>query len=180
MKIGVYQTLQNAFYSMISSSCANSNLQCLQQLPVSSIMAAQDNFVNTGYAYSLDPSVGTGEPIRPHFDGNIITNTLTTDYPGTKKPILMTSNKNDAGQVVGESFSPDLDVSYWADYVEEFVGPNRLPAIGSSHYYNPTDPALTEPYIANGDVVRQVLERDGTDQIWRLVFAAAAEHRFVD
>lgn len=180
MKNSIYQELQSTFYSTSSlGSCSTISptsspkyLSCLQQLDIPTILSQQDNFINYGTAYLLDPSVGSGEPIRPHVDGSLVTSSLTTSYPSVKKPLLITSNRDDAGQAIGGYYPADWDISNFAPTVEGSLGQQRSNVLLPSPYYNPDpslSPPLVQPYINNGDQTRQALSRLGTDQLWRYV-----------
>ncbi|KAG8992686.1 hypothetical protein FRB94_011384 [Tulasnella sp. JGI-2019a] len=169
MKNNVYQELQTSFYSSVLTNCPNqaNSFTCLSKVNVSSILSAQSNFLDNGIAHAVDPSVGTGSPIRPHAgDGGLIQSTLTTTYPSTKKPLFITSNRDDAGQVVG-GFPDYLPISQFATVVQMQVGTTRAQPLTSSTFYDPSSSGLLQPYAANGDVARQALDRIGTDQMWR-------------
>ncbi|KAG8896867.1 hypothetical protein FRB99_008608, partial [Tulasnella sp. 403] len=166
-KTSVHQALQTAFYTGL---CNGGDLQCMRSTPLSTILSAQDNFVNTGQAFFVDPSVGTGEPLRPIVDGTTIQFSLTTTYPSQKKPLFITNNKNEAGQAIGNSYPFGCA---GCDFVSSMVfalGQNRTDTILAAPWYNPSPPAdrtIAPAYRQNGDVIRQALERIGTDQQWR-------------
>ncbi len=168
MKNNVYQSLQSAFYSSV---CNGGNLQCMQQMSLSNLLTAQANFLNTDLT-TIDPSVGTGECIRPHFDNSIIKYTLTTTYPSTKVPLMITTNKNDAGQIDGLAFNPDMSSDWFVPILQQVLGNDRANTLAASPYYTlgtSPSPTLGEPFPANGDQTREALERLGTDQMWKCV-----------
>lgn len=170
MKNSVYQTLQSNFYSSVLTNCPNTagSLACLNAVPVSTLLAATDNFIYNGGAQALDPSVGVGEPLRPHDgDGGLIQFTLTTTYPSTQKPLFVTSNRNDAAQEMGTELSFGFPESEFTAVVDQEVGDIRAVPLISSNFYDPNSTSLVQPYVANGDVTRQALDRLGTDLLWR-------------
>ncbi|KIO29359.1 hypothetical protein M407DRAFT_70684 [Tulasnella calospora MUT 4182] len=164
LKNSVYQSLQTTFYS---SLCSGGNLACMKSKSVSDILDAQDSFIFNGVAYYVDPSVGNGEPLRPVVDGTTIKYTLTTTFPPTKRPVLMTTNKNEGGQAVGQWFPQGLTTDAFLPSIQGTLGNDRAQTVNDSPYYNPTGSNLVEPYVQNGDVTRQSFDRVGTDQSWR-------------
>ncbi|KAG8907869.1 hypothetical protein FRC00_011563, partial [Tulasnella sp. 408] len=164
LKTNVYQSLQSTFYS---SLCNGGNLSCLNSKSVSDIISAQDDFIFNWVAYSVDPSVGNGEPLRPTVDGTTIKYTLTTTFPPTKRPLLITTNKNEGGQAVGQYFPEGLTTDAFLPSIQSTLGNDRAQTVNDSPYYNPTASNLVQPYVQNGDVTRQSFDRVGTDQSWR-------------
>lgn len=164
LKTSVYQSLQTSFYS---SFCNGGNLACVKSKSLSDILSAQDDFVFGGVAYGVDPSVGNGEPLRPTVDGTTIKYTLTTTFPPTKRPILMTTNKNEGGQAVGQWFPQGYSTDAFLPAIQSTLGNDRAATVNNSPYYNPTGSNLVQPYVQNGDVTRQAFDRVGTDQSWR-------------
>ncbi|KIO33221.1 hypothetical protein M407DRAFT_4015 [Tulasnella calospora MUT 4182] len=149
LKNSVYQSLQTTFYS---SLCSGGNLACMKSKSVSDILDAQDSFIFNGVAYYVDPSVGNGEPLRPVVDGTTIKYTLTTTFPPTKRPVLMTTNKNEGGQAVGQWFPQGLTTDAFLPSIQGTLGNDRAQTVNDSPYYNPTGSNLVEPYVQNGDV----------------------------
>ncbi|KAG8992377.1 hypothetical protein FRB94_011638 [Tulasnella sp. JGI-2019a] len=170
MKYNVYQKLQTSFYSSVLSNCLNAtnSLTCLDQVSVDAILSAQKTFLSNGFVQALDPSVGIGAPIRPHSgDGGLIQSTLTTTYPSTKKPLFITSNRDDGGQEIGLGFPFGFPTDEFDAALDSEVGVTRAAPLISSDFYEPSAPNLVQSYVANGDVARQALDRFGTDLVWR-------------
>ncbi|KAG8879925.1 hypothetical protein FRB97_001279 [Tulasnella sp. 331] len=170
MKNSVYQALQTNFYTSVLTNCpcVPSSTACINQVPVSTIIAAQNNFLFDGLIQEVDASVGIGEPLRPHDgDGGLIQSTMTTTYPSTKKPLLITSNRDDAAPEFGTDLPFGLPIGEFGLIVDEFVGDTRGAPLNASTFYNPCLPGLVQPYVQNGDVLREALDRYGTDALWR-------------
>ncbi|KAG9044216.1 hypothetical protein FS837_008611 [Tulasnella sp. UAMH 9824] len=164
-KPSVYQQLQTNYYNTL---CGSTNLTtCLKSKSVADIIDAQDTFINYGIAYFTDPSVGNGEPLRPFLDGTTIKYSLTTTFPPTKRPILITNNKNEGGAAVGQFFPKGLSTDDFLSNIQNSLGNDRAQTVNDSPYYNPTGSNLVQPYVQNGDVTRQAFDRVGTDQTWR-------------
>ncbi|KAG9014930.1 hypothetical protein FRB90_005034 [Tulasnella sp. 427] len=165
LKYNVYQAIQTSFYSNL---CNGGNLSCLQSKSLSDILSAQADFLfYSGTVYGVDPSVGTGEPLRPTVDGTTVKYTLTTTFPPTKRPIMITTNKNEAGQIIGQYFPKGLTTDAFYPSINSSLGESRAKTVNASPYYNPTNSNLVQPYYQNGDVTRQAFDRVGTDQSWR-------------
>ena len=141
-------------------------------MAVTDLVSAQMTWIQSGQAQSVDPSIGAGEILRPVVDGLTIVYTLTTTYPPVKKPLMITSNKNDAGQSIGLNFPEGLPVEYFPEIVQWSLGETRGNKVIAAPWYNPApgvQPSIAPAYAQNGDVTRQGLERVGTDQLWRCV-----------
>lgn len=101
-----------------------------------------------------------GEPIRPVLDGVVITTSLTTSFPSTSKPLLITTVRDEAAPQLYSMLPPFPLPEYYFDIViAAQLGPTRTATIDASPYYPHT--------IVTGDEVRDALIKSGTDFIWR-------------
>lgn len=122
-------------------------------------MGAQDNLAST--ATTLDLSTGQGEPIRLVKDGSLITSPLdsTAPFPSVSKPILISNVKNEAGLSIFGNV-PAITTESYAQVVGGTFGTTATEAILA----NPDYAALNS---TSDEDQRPVLEKLGTDQIWR-------------
>ena len=109
-------------------------------------------------AMSIDPSAGQGEPIRPVYDGNLITTTLTTSFPNENKPLLITNVRNEAGPPIFMSFPGPLPQGAFYPIVNFTFGTERTNTIVSSSFYQPPTPDAD---------ARGQLEPLGTDYLYK-------------
>lgn len=132
------------------------------KLPVSTILAAQDNY--TDIAMSIDPSVGTGEPIRVVKDGQFISTSLdsTSPFPTVTKSLLVTNVQNEAGYPIYGNFDTPLPEPYFPVVLNETFGPSRTHTLMTSSYYQ-----LPPGGDATTSDARPQLQLVGTDQIYR-------------
>ncbi|EKM55684.1 uncharacterized protein PHACADRAFT_184465 [Phanerochaete carnosa HHB-10118-sp] len=166
LSTGTQKTLQDFFVSQLS--CSASDTACLNNLSIGTILTAQDNLMNN--ALGLDPSTGSGEPIRLVRDGSFITSPLdsTAPFPSVSKPILVTNVRNEAALSIYGGI-PAIGVADYEELVEETFGTGATQAILKN-----TDYAVATLGAVGGgaDIAttadeRPTLEKLGTDQIWR-------------
>lgn len=161
MKPAVRGELQDNFWSTCGNPLTTS---------AADIVTAQENFINYGGAYLTDPAVGAGEPLRPTLDGTTVVYSLTTTYPPNKKPVFLTSNKDDAGQAIGLTYPYGLDTSDFEGLVVQSLGSDRGEKVMDAPWYNPlpgVSPPVTPAYLVQADITREALSRLGTDQLWK-------------
>ncbi|KAG8929505.1 hypothetical protein FRC03_011705 [Tulasnella sp. 419] len=169
LKKTVYQAVQNDFYSNHFGSC-NNDFNCLLSQPLDTVVNTMTDYMNNQEGLLVDASVGIGEPLRPNLDGTLLTSSLTTTYPsGNKKPLLITTSKNDAGSSVFliVPTSGGLPALYFPSYADGLFGTARGATISTSNFYPPGDPSLILDYAPDGDEGRQALERAITDNVFR-------------
>ena len=149
------QTLQTYFNGLFS--CATSDAACWNALSIDDILNAQENLSDA--APTLDDSVGIGEPIRIVKDGNLITTTLdsTTPFPAVSKNILLSNVKNEAGLSIYGNV-PAIETDTYDSLVDETFGNVSTAKILTNPNYTPLNGTADQ---------RPVLEKLGTDQIWR-------------
>jgi len=151
------QTLQSYFNGLFS--CAASDSACWNRQSLDDILNGQDNLIQA--APTLDASVGIGEQIRLVKDGSLITTPLdsTAPFPSVSKPILISNVKNEAATsiygnvpaITAESYAMAVDGTFGdAATAKILANPNYAALNGSSN-----------------EDQRPVLEKLGTDQIWR-------------
>jgi hypothetical protein len=140
-------------------NCAASDTACWNKQSVDDILDAQDNLSNA--AMTLDLSTGVGEPIRLVRDGSLITSPMdsTAPFPSVSKPIIVSNVKNEAGLSIFGGVPAITTESY-------------IQVVNGSFGAGPTAKILANPNYAalNGTAdedQRPVLEKLGTDQIWR-------------
>lgn len=129
-------------------------------MSIRAILDAQDNLSNA--AMTLDLSTGLGEPLRLVRDGTLITSPLdsTAPFPTVSKPVLISTVKNEAGLTIFGGSPASISAQSYAA------------AVGASFGNPATERILANPNYAAlntsaDEDQRPVLERLGTDQIWR-------------
>ncbi|TRM59289.1 Alpha/Beta hydrolase protein [Schizophyllum amplum] len=122
---------------------------CTDALSLDDILDASLNLF--GSAYSLDASA-------THARWQLITSTLdlTTNFPSVNKPVIISSVKNEAAPTIYGNI-PSLTSEYFYNACAASYGDERTDTLTNSSYYS-TDGV---------DDVRSVLEKLGTDSIWR-------------
>ncbi|KIP04759.1 hypothetical protein PHLGIDRAFT_129302 [Phlebiopsis gigantea 11061_1 CR5-6] len=163
---GTQQTLQTYFNGLLP--CSATDTACLNNITLSDLLSFQDNL--SGSADSLDESTGLGEPLRLVRDGSLITTPLdsTAQFPSVSKPILLTNVKNEAGTSIFGGIPFDLDAGNYQNAVEGTFGQPATNAIlNNTNYALPAAAAAANSSEATSTDERPLLEKLGTDQIWR-------------
>ncbi|WVF65861.1 hypothetical protein IAT40_000598 [Kwoniella sp. CBS 6097] len=170
--------LRKAFYSQDQLSQCDS-LRCLQQIPMATIVAAQNNLVAS--APLTIQGLPLTMPIRPSYNNPTLTSDPTVDLfniPSSLSndpssiALLLSTVSNEAGSAVQASFEAPVPLSnntYFAT-LSVAVNPDRAKVISASSRYAlpPADsPTPTGLYGAGGDLFRETYERAATDGIWR-------------
>ncbi len=125
------------------------------------ILEAQNSLFHL--AYTVDPSTGTGEPMRPVKDGVLITSPLdsTAPFPPVSKPLMISTILNDAGPAIYGLFTSPLSESGLQAFCKASLGPVRTSKIINSAFYRPM-------ILLNGSVdARGQLELLATDELWK-------------
>lgn len=132
------------------------------KLSVPTILAAQNNYTNI--AMSIDPSVGTGEPIRVVKDGQFITTSLdsTSPFPAVTKSVLITNVQNEAGYPIYGYFSDPVPEDVYPVVLNATFGTERTNTIMKASYYQ-----IPTGYERAKYDSRIQLQTVGTDQIYR-------------
>ncbi len=154
-------TLQNYFNGLLP--CAADNTTCLSNITLDDLLNFQDNLSES--AFSLDPSTGTGQPIRVVRDGTLITTALddTMPFPHVSKPLLISNVKNEAALSIYTGAPVSLNADTYDFLVEQTFGDPATETILNSTFY-----AIPSTDQDNDDFdSRPTLELLGTDQIWR-------------
>lgn len=114
-------------------------------------------------ADTIDPSTGTGEPMRPVKDGVLITSPLdsTAPFPPVSKPLMISTVLNDAGPVIYGFFASPLSESDFQAFCNASLGPVRTSKAINSAFYRPVV-LLNESADA-----REQLEPLATDELWK-------------
>jgi hypothetical protein len=150
--------MQNFFNGQFT--CNPADDACASSLSVSDILDASGTLFSQ--AITLDPAAGSGEPIRPVHDGQLITQTLTTSspFPPVSKPILVTTVVNEAGPTIYTLFDSPVSAQGFAVDVNLFLGSSRADTVLASPFY---------PVQTSGASVdtRPSLEKLGTDYMWK-------------
>ncbi|KAI0340606.1 alpha/beta-hydrolase [Trametopsis cervina] len=157
LSTGTQQTLQSYFNGLFS--CSASDTACWNSQSLDDILDAQQNLINT--AMTLDLSTGIGEPIRLVKDGSLITTPLdsTAPFPSVSKPILLSTVKNEAGLSIFGSVPAITASTYVSTLSSSFGDDGSTKILDNSNYA-----ALNS---SSDEDQRPVLEKLGTDQIWR-------------
>ncbi|KDQ10554.1 hypothetical protein BOTBODRAFT_115654 [Botryobasidium botryosum FD-172 SS1] len=149
--------LQNALFS--SLSCSTTDTSCLNALPASAFVQAQNIIMNNGA--NIDPAAGQFEPIRPIVDGSFLaTSQDGNSFPSTHKPLLITTVKNEAGLPIGGAYSQPQAVSTYTTNINNTLPDGRGSLILNSNFY-------ASPATADGDAVRVALDTFYTDYFYR-------------
>lgn len=145
--------LQNAFYGNLS--CAATDLSCQQSAPLDDILNVQWQIYNA--CATIDPSTTGDQPIRVVHDDQFITTTLTgTSFPGTLKPLVLTTTNKDAGPAIYGNIPVPLPAAVWSQALSVTFSPEDIEVIDNSGYYPVPE-----------DDIRPQMVNLGTDQIWR-------------
>ena len=100
-------TLQNNFFPSVG--CTTTNSTCHNALSLGAIMDAQMSFNPVNY----DASTAGQIPFRPSKDGTLITKSLTTTFPSSPKPLLVTTAHDEAAVFIYGSL-PELPDYYYS------------------------------------------------------------------
>jgi len=100
-------TLQNNFFPSVG--CTTTNSTCHNALSLGDIMDAQMSFNPVDY----DASTAGQIPFRPSKDGTLITKSLTTTFPSSPKPLLVTTAHDEAAVFIYGSL-PELPAAYYS------------------------------------------------------------------
>lgn len=157
----VQQKMQSAFNSDIH--CKGTDKSCLNRLSLNTILAAQDNIYNNA-ATQIDPSTGTGEPIRVVRDGKLITSPLdsTAPFPHSSKPILLSNVLDEAAAAIYSVFPDTVPEDQFEECVNATVGSSRTQQLLSSSHYSL--PSGVDRATADARVQLQQL---ATDYLWK-------------
>ncbi|OXC70360.1 hypothetical protein AYX13_01272 [Cryptococcus neoformans] len=167
--------IQTAYYSVSPmSSC--STIECLREIHVSNLIAAQDTIVAT-VPYTIW-GVPFSEPIRPTWG----TASLPTDptsslfnspsdltFTPNSLPLLITTVKNEGGSSISSIFPTHVPLSndtYYAT-AAALIGTDRAEALVSSPYYALPSANSSDSYGPDGDIFRETFERAVTDGTWK-------------
>lgn len=126
-------TFQNAFFPG-ALNCSTADAACQAAVPLSTIMAAQQTFKDD--CVSLDSAAAGPVPLRPVADGALITSTLTSTFPASLKPLLVTNVKDEGAPLVFGGLPP-LPASAYADVLSALVPDARAQAVLASPFYVP-------------------------------------------
>jgi hypothetical protein len=150
------QTLQSFFNTQIS--CDASNTACQNALSVDTIIKASTTLFEN--ATTIDPSAGSGQPIRPVHDGTLITHTMdsTSPFPKSSKPLLLSTVLDEAALTIYGTFTSAVPTSEYDQIVAATFGSTRSATILNSTFY-------TVPTGSTDD--RSLLQTIGTDYIWK-------------
>jgi carboxylesterase type B len=150
--------LRNAFFGPLVN-CTKTQTQCLRSLPLSDILSAQTEII--GQAATVDPATAGPVPLRPEFDGSLITSTTTTTFPptGFLKPLLVTDVTHEGGPFIFASGIPaDLPPDAFSSILPSILPDSRAEAVIGSRFYNVSSPSFSASARAsNADVVRLAL-----------------------
>ncbi|KZV92673.1 alpha/beta-hydrolase [Exidia glandulosa HHB12029] len=148
-------TFQKNFFP--SLNCSVSNASCQSALSLGAIMSAQNDFLPG--APDLDAASAGPLALRPVIDNQIITTTLTTTFPSSLKPLLITTVKNEAGPTIfGGGGVPQVPNDFYAPVLESVIPDSRAQSILNSTFY-----ALGK----SDDAVRDALMEVVTDLAFR-------------
>ncbi|OCF40049.1 hypothetical protein I317_06124 [Kwoniella heveanensis CBS 569] len=170
--------LRRAFYSQDQLKQCDS-LKCLQQIPVATIVAAQ-NYLVASTPLTIQ-GVPLTMPIRPSYNNPTLTSDPTVDLfniPASLSndpssiALLLSTVSNEAGSALQATFPAPVPLSndtYFAS-LSMIVNPDRAKIITSSAQYAlPSVNSSSEAgvYGQGGDMFRETYERAATDGIWR-------------
>jgi hypothetical protein len=81
---------------------------------------------------------------------------------------MLTTNKNEAGFTAASLPDGLITASNYDPWiVQPALGSSRASTFLSAPYYNPNNPNLVQPYDNDEDLYKQVIDRSGTDQMWK-------------
>lgn len=123
-------TFQKAYFPSVN--CSTTNASCQTALSLASIMSAQNDFL-PGVA-SLDAAASGPLALRPVIDNQLITSTLTTTFPSSLKPLLITNVKDEAGPTIFGSI-PQLPNDLFPDVLRSVIPDSRADSILNSKFY---------------------------------------------
>ncbi|EJD39567.1 alpha/beta-hydrolase [Auricularia subglabra TFB-10046 SS5] len=128
-------TFRNAFFSG-SLNCSATDSACLNALPLATILSAQQDFAAS--CAELDGAAAGPVPFRPVLDNSLITASLTSVFPSTLKPILVTNVKDEgAPSVYASGGVPQLPGALFPLVLSSIIPDSRADAILASPYYVP-------------------------------------------
>lgn len=143
-------TFQNSFFPN-SLNCSTSNTACLNALPLSKIMSAQQDF--TTNCVSLDAASAGPVPLRPVVDGSLITSSLTETFPSSLKPILVTNVKDEGAPSIFGAL-PELPASLYSTVLSSVIPDARANEVLDSSFYQ---------LNSDADTLRETLSKVVTD-----------------
>jgi len=120
-------------------NCSTTSEACLNKFPLGKLMDLQwEMQLETAM---VDPATAGPVPFRPVHDGLCLTTTLTTTFPPTDKPLLITTVVDDGGPAIFNPFSgipAGLPAEYFAGILTLMM-PNdsRVTKVVESPYYTP-------------------------------------------
>ena len=143
-----FTTLQSYFYSQLCGNCLTTSVQ--------DIINAQAQFVRD--AFFIDPEAGLGQPTRPVLDGTVLTTSLTTTFPSTLKPLLLTTVKDDGLVGTYMVFSTAVPAEYFIPALTFTLDAGRAAILANTSFY---------PFSQSDTDVRPVFAVIATDEVWR-------------
>jgi len=156
----VQYKIQDYFNKQVN--CSATNTSCALSLPLSTILSASDMLCNN--AVDIDPSATRAEPMRPVYDGTLITSTLdsTTPFPKVSKPVILSTVVNEAAPTIYGLFTDPMNLSSYEAVVRASLEEPRASNLLTSPYYR-------VPVLRDGRATdaRVELEKLGSDQVWR-------------
>ncbi|KAF8735714.1 hypothetical protein AX14_001579 [Amanita brunnescens Koide BX004] len=159
LSISAQQQLQSNYNSLIK--CTSSDKACWDSLSLDAILNAQTLLFYS--AVTIDPSTGSGEPMRPVKDGVLITSPLdsTAPFPSVSKPLMISTVLNDAGPAIYVGYPYSLNESDFRPICNASLGPARTSGIIDSSFYQPV--VLLDRAVD----ARDQLQPLATDQMWK-------------
>jgi carboxylesterase type B len=156
LSTSIQSTLQDYFNEQVN--CSATDTSCATSLTLDAILSASDNLYEN--AVTLDPAATPDEPMRPVYDGDLITSTLdsTTPFPKVSKSIILSTVLNEAGPTIYTGFTSPVNASSYEEVIlASFAEPEASNLLQAPYYQ--VSPNATD--------TRPQLEEFGTDRIWR-------------
>ncbi|KAH7107620.1 alpha/beta-hydrolase [Auriculariales sp. MPI-PUGE-AT-0066] len=145
-------TLQNNFFPNLG--CSTTDAACHNALSLGSILTAQIGFTPADY----DGSTAGPIPYRPIKDGSLVTSSLTTTFPSTLKPVLVTTAHDEGGALIYGQV-PALPAEYFPAVLPGVLPDFRADAVLNSSYYTLD--------TSDDDTLRWTLKNVVTDLGWK-------------
>ena len=157
-----FTNLNDYFISQLS--CSASDTTCLANLSTDSVLSTSMTVFDN--AASIDPSLGSFEPMRCVTDGSLITSPLdaTAFFPPQSKPIIVSTVADESGKIIYGTYTSPVSESEWEQAVQQSLGSSRAATVTNSSFY--AIPSQDASNASSFDA-RTQLEALGTDQIWR-------------
>lgn len=149
LSTSTFTALRSYYYNQLS--CGN----CLST-SVSDILDAQHQLISD--AFFIDPAAGFAEPIRPVLDGSLLTSSLTTTFPSTLKPILITTTKDDGLVGTFRAFTYPVPAQGFIPALTFTLGAERAAIVANTPFY---------PYSESSTDVRDLFAVIATDEVWK-------------